>query len=282
MQKLLNLGCGSRYLVDSAWSNVDFKSNTKAVLAYDLTRGIPFSDCTFDVIYHSHVLEHFSSHDAVRFMRECFRVLKPGGTCRVVVPDMEAICRQYMEALGGALRGEEQAFGRYQWMLIEMLDQLVRHRSGGEMASYLQKKDIPERQFIICRIGDVAKEQLDALEYSSAKVSYTRPELVRRAWIFATRKLSIFRLAMLSLVLNRHEMQALELGLFRLGGESHLWMYDRYSLREVMHLVGFDKIEQCTAISSRVIGWDLYCLDTEKDGSIYKPDSLYMEALRPD
>ncbi|MFN9648236.1 MAG: methyltransferase domain-containing protein, partial [Pseudanabaena sp.] len=56
--KLLNLGCGHRF--HSAWTNIDFRSNNENVIAHNLLKGIPFPDQSFDVIYHSHVLEHFS------------------------------------------------------------------------------------------------------------------------------------------------------------------------------------------------------------------------------
>ena len=32
----------------------------QCVIAHDLRRGIPFADESFDVVYHSHVLEHLS------------------------------------------------------------------------------------------------------------------------------------------------------------------------------------------------------------------------------
>ena len=62
----------------------------------DVTRGLPVADMTCDAVYCSHVLEHLSLEDARRALRETFRILKPGGTFRGVLPDLEIMIRQYV------------------------------------------------------------------------------------------------------------------------------------------------------------------------------------------
>src|SRR5687767_3201991 len=101
--KYLNLGCGDRYISD--WTNVDFVSQGKGVIAHNLIEGIPFPDNSFDVVYHSHVLEHFTKQRGFLFIKECYRVLKPNGILRIVVPDLEEIVREYFKSLSGALEG---------------------------------------------------------------------------------------------------------------------------------------------------------------------------------
>ncbi len=62
--------------------------------ARDLTR---FPDATFAELYASHVLEHFDFKDEIAaVLREWRRVLKPGGTLYVSVPDMERLCHLYI------------------------------------------------------------------------------------------------------------------------------------------------------------------------------------------
>ncbi|QUY40607.1 hypothetical protein [Acaryochloris marina] len=58
-------------------------------------------------------------------------------------------------------------------------------------------------------------------------------------------------------------------------------MYDRYSLARLLKECGFEQITQRSATESYIPGWSSFNLDTEADGNIYKPDSLYMEAIKP-
>jgi hypothetical protein len=66
----------------------------------------------------------------------------------------------------------------------------------------------------------------------------------------------------------------------RSGGEVHLWMYDRHSLARALRGAGFRDPRVVGAAESRIPGWAGFHLDTEPDGSVYKPDSLYMEASK--
>jgi SAM-dependent methyltransferase len=55
---------------------------------HDAAYGLPFADNAADFIYSSHFLEHLFKDEAQRVLRESLRVLKPGGTVRVCVPDL--------------------------------------------------------------------------------------------------------------------------------------------------------------------------------------------------
>jgi predicted SAM-dependent methyltransferase len=72
--KYINLGCVSHFHED--WVNVDFVVTGKDVIAHNLNLDIPFENDTFEVVYHSHVLELFSKDKVDFFIRECYRVLK--------------------------------------------------------------------------------------------------------------------------------------------------------------------------------------------------------------
>src|SRR3981189_2611693 len=98
----LNLGCGSRYHAE--WINIDIAPSDEHVMAHDLSQGIPLADGSCDAVYHSHLLEHLRRPAALYFMRECYRVMKPSAILRVAVPDLEQICRVYLEKLEQALR----------------------------------------------------------------------------------------------------------------------------------------------------------------------------------
>jgi len=62
----------------------------------DIRRGLGYPDGSVAVVYASHVLEHLHRGDSVCFLRRVRDVLKPGGVCRVVVPDLFAIVGWYL------------------------------------------------------------------------------------------------------------------------------------------------------------------------------------------
>src|ERR1700733_6443031 len=134
--KALNLGCGRR--IHPAWTNVDGVSGPH-VHACDLNRGIPFPDSEFDVVYLSHLLEHFSRNKGQALLRDCFRVCHSGALIRVVVPDLERIAQLYLQGLDRALAGDVQWMQNYNWMMLELYDQTVREKSGGDMVDYLRQ-----------------------------------------------------------------------------------------------------------------------------------------------
>jgi predicted SAM-dependent methyltransferase len=255
--KLLNLGCGRHY--HPAWINVDFHSVGPGVISHNLYSPLPFAGNSFDVVYHSHVLEHFPRRYAPVFIRECFRILKVGGVIRVVVPDFEQLARLYLDLLAKALQGDGEAQERYAWITIEMFDQMVRNEPGGEMLRYWRQDPMPAESFVLERSGSEIKIALDALRNSSAP----RPPEPKKENGF------------------HDEADSEQVGRFRLAGEVHQWMYDRYSLGVLLRDAGFQDIRVCRADESCIPNLDEFLLDLEAGGSIRKPDSLFMEAKKP-
>ena len=278
----LNLGCGRRYHSD--WTNVDFKSTGEGVIAHNLNQNIPFQDESFDVVYHSHLLEHFSRSNAEIFLKECYRVLRPQGVLRVVVPDLEQIARTYLTALEKADAGSEEWHNHYEWILLEMYDQTVRNQSGGDMAAYLSRESIPNEKFIIERLGTEAKNLIEAGKRRRQKPEATkaienRPKRLAKEFYRFLRYPNHRRELILKQLLGS-EYKALQIGRFRQGGEVHQWMYDRYSLSVLLNKIGLERVKQCSAKESYIPNWTSWNLDTETDGSIYKPDSLYVEGIK--
>jgi predicted SAM-dependent methyltransferase len=75
------------------WTTLDEVEG--ADLLFDLTWTFPLPDCTVERFYSSHVLEHFFYEDLMRLLRECQRLLAPGGTFSVCVPDASNYIKAY-------------------------------------------------------------------------------------------------------------------------------------------------------------------------------------------
>lgn len=219
-----------------------------------------FREASCAAVYCSHVLEHFTRPAAPIFLRECHRVLRPGGIVRVVVPDLETMARLYVKYLDGALGGDAEAARRHEWMMLELLDQLVREESGGEMLGYWRQNPMPAEAFVIERFGQEVRQTLAILRQKSPagetpKAPPPSPVAARR--------------------------DPAEVAKFRDGGEVHKWMYDRLSLGRLLVECGFAEARVCRADESRITDFNSFHLDTDENGETRKPDSLFMEAIKP-
>ena len=276
---LLNLGCGSRF--HPGWTNVDMAPQHPSVLRCDFLEGLPFADQSQDVVYHSHVLEHLPRDHAVDFLRECRRVLKPGGILRVAVPDLERIVADYNQTLLDLKRepADPQAEARHEWALVQMFDQCVRTTSGGGCMSFLKTAPEAMRGYLSDRAGpDLLEAAATASPRGQTPAVPRFPSLSsllrnRRHFFTATREWLLHKL------LGR-EYPALVIGRFRTGGEVHQWMYDRHNLARTLRRAGFDSIGVMSATESAIPGWTSYQLDTDAGGRVRKPDSLFIEARR--
>jgi len=57
---------------------------------------LPLGSGVAQVVYSSHMLEHLQRSDAELFLNEAKRVLQPGGTLRLVVPDLRSLAQRYL------------------------------------------------------------------------------------------------------------------------------------------------------------------------------------------
>lgn len=273
----VNLGCGNRYHKD--WLNLDSSVADPALVKHaDLRHGIPLASESCNVVYHSHFIEHLTKTQALSFTKECYRVLKPNGIIRVATPNLEEIVKQYLHYLQLAAEGDKLAEATYDWMVIEMYDQCVRNRGGGEMMKYLAQPILQNEQFLKERIGptmlnmlrnyhssiDKQKSEAQTLSLSSLKINFLNK------WKALKYKASM----LVPGALNR------KIGRFRLSGETHQWMYDRFSLSRLLLQCSFVSSTVCQADQGAIPDWKSYNLDTEVDGTVYKPDSFFMEARK--
>ncbi|MCS6796375.1 MAG: methyltransferase domain-containing protein [Raineya sp.] len=282
MKTYLNLGCGQRF--HPAWTNIDFVSQSPYIQAHNLLDGIPFPDESFEVVYHSHLLEHFTKTDGKKFLQECYRVLKSNGIIRVAVPDLERIVKEYLKNLELALQGDIQAQYNYEWIILEMYDQAVRTKSGGDMAKYIFQPEIPNEHYVFERIGEegrlLRKMYLENLQNPTKPASPVRNDRSLLKKILSKIKSLLKNLLLKDEIkFYQENLKYAYLGQFRLSGEVHQWMYDRYSLSKLLQEVGFRDIEIKTAFESNIPAWNSFELES-KNGVVFKPDSLFMEALK--
>jgi predicted SAM-dependent methyltransferase len=109
----LHLGCGS--VNHPAFINVDIEPEPHVHFVRAIDDLSPFRTGTVDLVYASHCLEHFSHRDVPRVLREWHRVLRPGGTLRLSVPDFDRLLSIYrassndLNAILGILMGGQDS-----------------------------------------------------------------------------------------------------------------------------------------------------------------------------
>lgn len=95
----VNLGSGDAPL--PGFLNVDALSSAPGVdLVADVSKPLPLEDGSVDLLYASHLLEHFPHAQTVDLLRNWRRLLRPGGSLMVAVPDLEVIARMLIERPG--------------------------------------------------------------------------------------------------------------------------------------------------------------------------------------
>ncbi len=81
----LQIGSGRNVL--EGWLNTDINPGRGSVFL-DATKRFPLPDSSFDYVFCEHLIEHLEYREGMRMLRECFRVLKPGGKIRIATPDL--------------------------------------------------------------------------------------------------------------------------------------------------------------------------------------------------
>lgn len=83
-------------LIPSSWGvlpNKDWPANVKWM---DITKRFPFESNAIHCVYSSHTFEHLTYSEAAAVLKESYRVIKPGGVIRIIVPDLEQMIDGYI------------------------------------------------------------------------------------------------------------------------------------------------------------------------------------------
>jgi predicted SAM-dependent methyltransferase len=126
----LHLGCGQRII--PGFVHVDLADLPHVDYRHDVRRLPMFGDGTVELIYASHVLEYFDRVEVCAVLAEWRRVLAPGGTLRVAVPDVEALGTVYRDTHDLSLI-LGPLYGR--WPVDSSGDAVLYHRTAYDFSS---------------------------------------------------------------------------------------------------------------------------------------------------
>jgi len=92
---------GSGVDIKKGFINIDL--NGGADIFLDVRNKLNIQDNIIEYIYSSHFVEHLEHEELVFHLKECHRILKPGMTLRLGVPDFEMVFRNYINRDQGFL-----------------------------------------------------------------------------------------------------------------------------------------------------------------------------------
>ncbi|HEV2821008.1 MAG TPA: methyltransferase domain-containing protein [Solirubrobacteraceae bacterium] len=112
----LNVGAGGALL--DGWLNTD-RDPAPGAVYLDVTRRFPLPDAVFHRALVEHVIEHVTLEAGRHTLRECARVLAPGGRIRVSTPDLQRMAalvtdggdpaaQRYVTWAAGAFCGDQR------------------------------------------------------------------------------------------------------------------------------------------------------------------------------
>lgn len=93
----------------------EYVDKVKAVkyIHYDIRKGLPFRDNSVPHIFSSHFLEHLTRKEAISLIEECYRVIRPGGIIRIVVPSLDELVADISRAVEEYSKGDIRSIQDY-------------------------------------------------------------------------------------------------------------------------------------------------------------------------
>ena len=102
------LHVGGGWYTLPGWLNTDIDT-VPGVMYMDATRPFPLPDASFDAVYSEHMIEHVPYSSGLAMLSESYRVLRSGGTIRIVTPDIRSVL-SLADAEGDELRSRYLAW----------------------------------------------------------------------------------------------------------------------------------------------------------------------------
>ena len=131
----LNLGSGQRPFTRPEWTNVDLNSKWNPDVVADCASMPMFANNSADLIVLHHTLEHYGCGEGADMLRECHRILCPGGSLLVFVPSMLILAHMWIKGQINTQVYMTNVYGAY------MDSEADRHRWGFDattLGSFLQ------------------------------------------------------------------------------------------------------------------------------------------------
>lgn len=94
-REYLDMGCGPNVHMHTI--NLDWEWHPKIDVVWDVTKSLPVADGSLKGIFTEHMLEHLPLQETYKVLERCRRALQPGGTIRVVVPNLSVYVDGYRE-----------------------------------------------------------------------------------------------------------------------------------------------------------------------------------------
>jgi len=96
MNKKLKINLGSGHWKFEDWVNVDIDHASKPDVVANLAVDLPFTDGVARLMHTEDFIDQLELAEAAAFLRECHRILTPGGVLRVLTPDMQKLAHLYL------------------------------------------------------------------------------------------------------------------------------------------------------------------------------------------
>lgn len=272
-RRFLNIACGDTFVEDEFWTNIDFTSHSPKIKKANILNGLPYKDNTFDVVYSSHFIEHIPIDSVNLFLKDVYRIMKPGGLLRIVTPDLEFLNNEYKKNL------DLKFFNKANFITTLILDQCVRTAAGGklklDMDSFHNTNDKEMIEYTKLLIGPDAFKYIKLDDANLLKKIYIK---IKKDPKFLLNVISMIRIKFFLFFLPK-SFKSLNVSTASIG-EKHMWLYDFNSLSDFLNNSSFNNIKKVDFDASSYYKYIFSELDI-KDGLPRKGiHQLFVEAYK--